>query len=78
MNVKQFREVEAPFHLPGDIDVFQWSMPFLAEKITQMLKHAAQKASKLSITDDEISGKELHELLEEQSKLYALPELSEK
>ena len=37
MNIKQYKDVDHPFHLPGDIDLFTWSMPFLAEKITEML-----------------------------------------
>jgi serine/threonine-protein phosphatase 2B catalytic subunit len=37
MNIKQYKDVDHPFHLPGDIDLFTWSMPFLAEKITDML-----------------------------------------
>lgn len=37
MNIKQYKDVEHPFHLPGDIDLFTWSIPFLADKVTEML-----------------------------------------
>lgn len=39
MNIKQYKNVDHPFHLPGDMDLFSWSMPFLAEKVTEMLFH---------------------------------------
>ena len=29
--------MEHPFHLPGDIDLFAWSIPFLADKVAEML-----------------------------------------
>ena len=37
MNIKQYKDVKQPFHLPGDLDLFQWSIPFLMEKVTDML-----------------------------------------
>jgi serine/threonine-protein phosphatase 2B catalytic subunit len=38
MNIKQYRDVDHPFHLPGNIDVFKWSMPFLVDKIGDIIK----------------------------------------
>jgi serine/threonine-protein phosphatase 2B catalytic subunit len=43
MNIKQYKDVDHPFHLPQDIDLFSWSMPFLAEKITDMLFNIISK-----------------------------------
>jgi len=35
--------VEQPFHLPGGLDLFTWSLPFLADKIGEMLDYLVKK-----------------------------------
>lgn len=37
LNVKQYGHVQAPFHLPEEIDLFEWSIPFLLEKVTDCM-----------------------------------------
>lgn len=39
MNIKQYKEVPSPFHLPNDMDLFKWSVPFLMEKVSDMFVH---------------------------------------
>jgi len=37
LNVKQYGCVETPFHLPEHLDLFQWSIPFLLEKVADCM-----------------------------------------
>ena len=45
MNIKQYKDVAHPFHLPGGMDLFGWSVPFLMEKVSDMLMHFTRKAN---------------------------------
>ena len=43
MNIKQYKDVEQPFHLPGGLDLFTWSLPFLTDKIGEMIDYILMK-----------------------------------
>ena len=49
MNIKQYKEVEYPFYLPNHQDLFEWSIPFLAEKVTDMLLNITKSMSKIEL-----------------------------
>lgn len=55
MNIKQYKDVVNPFHLPQGMDLFKWSVPFLMEKIGDMMEHLMKKSNAQKFTD---SGKE--------------------
>lgn len=45
ISIKQYDQTEHPYYLPDQIDVFTWSVPFLAEKVVQMLCHILSKGN---------------------------------
>ena len=48
MNIKQYKDVEQPFALPNNLDLFSWSLPFLTDKIHEMMDHLLKKNALLS------------------------------
>jgi len=72
MNIKQYKEVPHPFHLPGNIDLFEWSVPFLMEKVMNMLTHVTTKmvdSTRKSIQDDPNRDVDVEKILEDQQKV---------
>ena len=51
LQLKQYQQTETPYRLPDGLDVFSWSIPFLAEKVSSMLYTIVSKFSK----DDDVA-----------------------
>ena len=58
--MKQYQQTETPYRLPDGLDVFSWSIPFLAEKVSSMLYTIVSKFSK---DDDEPEQVNLDKLI---------------
>ena len=48
MNIKQYKDVDQPFHLPNNLDLFSWSLPFLTDKIGEMMDYLLKKQALIS------------------------------
>ena len=66
LQLKQYQEVEPPYRLPDGLNVFSWSLPFLAEKVSSMLYTIVKKCSVLEEEEEDADVKKL--LTEDSNK----------
>ena len=53
LSIKQFDETEVPYRLPDNMDIFSWSMPFVVEKVINMMLTILKKVGDQPDSEDE-------------------------
>ena len=53
LQLKQYADTEPPYQLPEGLDLFSWSLPFLAEKVTNMLYNILKTCSPAELANME-------------------------
>jgi serine/threonine-protein phosphatase 2B catalytic subunit len=59
LSLKQYEETEPPYRLPDNMDVFSWSVPFLAEKVTNMLYNVIRKGKDADDFEEDVDLNDL-------------------
>lgn len=65
VSIKQYDQSDHPYFLPDQVDIFTWSMPFLAEKVMSMLSYIVNK---LGEKDDGSDGNKAIEEISKEAK----------
>jgi len=67
LQLKQYADTEPPYQLPEGLDLFSWSLPFLAEKVTNMLYNILKTCSpaELAATEDAEIPEDMKKLLKD-------------
>ena len=68
LQLKQYQDTEPPYHLPDGLDLFSWSLPFLAEKITSMLYSILRQCNDAELADIDEEDNVQKKVLEEETK----------
>ena len=69
ISLKQYEPSETPYRLPNNMDIFKWSMPFMAQKVFSMFTHIIQKCSDLDDSDLDVNKDKMGQAIKDEQKL---------
>jgi serine/threonine-protein phosphatase 2B catalytic subunit len=73
LNVKQFKESPHPYTLPNFMDLFTWSIPFVSEKVTEMLYSLVQSGEDEFEEDEDDDNVEVPKIRKLSDDVMASP-----
>jgi len=59
LNIQQFNYTPHPYLLPNFMDVFTWSIPFVAEKVIEMFYHIIKPSDDKDISEDDAADDDI-------------------
>lgn len=62
LQLKQYSDTQPRYQLPEGLDLFSWSLPFLAEKVTSMLYQLLRQCSPAELEDETMNAEIPEEL----------------
>ena len=71
VSIKQYDQTDHPYHLPDQVDIFTWSMPFLAEKVISMLSYIVNKLGDEEDVEDGDDSKGFEEFSKDAKNMRA-------
>jgi len=67
MGIKQYRDVDTPYHLPDDLDLFTWSVPYMFDKVKEIIETVNKRAVAVDkVRDKDLSKKDFHQMFDDE------------
>lgn len=72
ISIKQYDQSEHPYYLPDQLDVFSWSMPFLADKVISLMANILKQTVDVEDTDADTAVTEVSSTKDKMKKFSVM------